>query len=93
MKKEGIDYLREAKTSPEPDGVVRVENGPEHVHLFPDGVIGDDTSLQLREVVPAALDSDLDGRVLGLEGSVKNLLDAAPAVLERRLYGVGGADT
>ncbi|KAL6177945.1 hypothetical protein ACLB2K_049466 [Fragaria x ananassa] len=71
----------------------RVENGPEHVHLFPDGVIGDDTSLQLREVVPAALDSDLDGRVLGLEGSVKNLLDAAPAVLERRLYGVGGADT
>lgn len=67
----------------EPDRVIRVGNGPEHVHLLAGRVVGDYTRLQLGEVLSAAADSDLDRRVLGLEGSVQNLLDAAPPVLER----------
>lgn len=67
----------------EPNRVIRVGNGPEHVHLLAGRVVGDYTRLQLGEVLSAAADSDLDRRVLGLEGSVQNLLDAAPPVLER----------
>lgn len=77
----------------ETDGVVRIGNGPEHVMLLSGGIVGDDASLQLRKLVATSANSDQNGGVLGLEGTVENLLNAAPAVLERRLDGYGASDS
>lgn len=77
----------------EPDGVVRIGDGPEHVMLLSGGIVGDDASLQLSKLVATSADSDQNGGVLGLEGTVKNLLNAVPAVLERRLDAYGASDS
>lgn len=69
----------------EPDGVVRIINGPQNVQLPPDELIaGDDARLQLGELVGAAPDPDPDGRLLLLVGGVEDSLHARFPVLKRR---------
>lgn len=76
----------------EPDHVVRVSDGTENVLLFSGGIVGDNTGLQLGEVVSATADPNQDGSLFFLERSVQNLLDSGAAVLERGSDAERGAD-
>lgn len=67
----------------ETDGVIRICDRPEDVLLLSSGVVGDDAGLQLGELVGASPNADENRGLLLLEGVVEDLLDAAPAVLER----------
>lgn len=68
----------------EPDGVIRISNRPEHVLFLSRRVNGHDASMQLGELVRAPANTDENRGLLLLERVVESLLDAAPAVLERR---------
>ena len=69
----------------EADGVIRIGDRPEHVLFLPGRVVGHDTSLQLGVLVRAPAKPDENRRLILLVGVVKNPLDAALAVLVRRL--------
>lgn len=76
----------------EPNGVVRIVDGAEHILLPAGGFVGDDAGMELRELVAAAADSDEDRGILCPKRAMENLLDAAPAILEGRFDGDRGPD-
>lgn len=67
----------------ETDGVIRICDRPEDVLLLSSGVVGHDARLQLGQLVPASPNADENRGLLLLERVVEDLLDTAPAVLER----------
>lgn len=83
----------------EPDDVIRVRNGAENELFLPagGGIVGDDTGLELRELVGSTSDPNHNGGVLLLICVLEDLLDPTLATLERRfesdLGARGGSDS
>ena len=77
----------------EPDGIIRVINRPKHVLLLTSRVVGDNTSLQLSELIATTANSDQNRSVFGPKRAMENLLDPTPTILERRFNSDRGSDS
>lgn len=68
----------------EANDVVRIGDGTENVELLPGGIIGNDTGLQLGEVVGSTSNSNEDGGFFLLVRVLEDFVDGGFAVFEGR---------
>lgn len=69
----------------EPNNVVRISDGAENIVLLPGRIVGNDTSLQLGELMGSSANPNEDRGLFLLVRVLQDSADATLAVFERRL--------